>query len=104
MVVLPILNELDFQILLKIVNNLPVEVLGCLPTVIMLNVGELALRIIVVIETNIDRLKVRVAIISFEKLKHFFLYKLQGLEDSVSRCRVEEIFQTLKQLEDKSQE
>ena len=34
-VVLPILNELDFQILLKVVDNLPVEVLGCFPTVIM---------------------------------------------------------------------
>ena len=102
--VLPILNELDFQILLKVVDNLPVEVLGCLPTVIMLNVRELTLRIIVVIETHIDRLKVRVAIIPFEELKHLFLNEFQGLEASVSRCRVEEIFQTLKQLEDKTQE
>ena len=77
--------------------------LGCFPTVIMLNVGELALRIIVVIETNIDRLKVRVAVISFEELKHLFLYKLQGLEASVSSCRVEEVLQTLKKLEDKTQ-
>jgi hypothetical protein len=97
--VLPVLNELDFQILLKVVDNLPVEVLGCLPTVIMLDVGELTLRIIIVIETNIDCLKVRVAIISFEELKHLFLYEFQGLEASVSRCRVEKVLQALKQLE-----
>jgi hypothetical protein len=101
--VLPILNELDFQILLKVVDNLPVEVLGCLPTVIMRNIWELTLRIIVVIEAYIDCLKVRVAIISFEELKHLFLNEFKSLEASVSRCWVEEVLQTLKQLEDKTQ-
>lgn len=96
--VLSILKELDFQILLKVVDNLLVQVLRCLPTFIMLNIGELSLRIIVVIETHIDRLKVRVAIIPFEELKHLFLYKFKCLESSVSGHRVEEVLQTLKQL------